>query len=415
MRLLQKTNRAYFLISLTTLIIAGVVIYFVLSFILRDNLNENLVSDIEVVKKSIEKNKVLPNYYPYIEVVEVPQQLVRPSLSIDTLIFDKAENEMVPYRQISLVTEINGKKYFIAARDTLLEKSDLLATIVIVTGLVFILLLIILYYVNRRLSMKIWQPFYKTLDELKKFSHDNPEFRLTSLSDTDEFRELNNTLDKLTQRILTDYQSLKRFTEDASHEIQTPLAVIQSKLETLMQDPELKKGQAELLSSAYSYTLKVSKLTQILLLLTKIANDQFPDKKQVNFSQLIEEKESMLADIINEKKLEIKKDISSEVFLETNLILAESLVMNLLGNAIRHCLTSTTIYIILNNNRFEITNSGTPLSVPPEKLFERFYKADKSSESHGLGLSIVNEICSVNKWEINYKYENDRHKFIVIF
>ncbi len=415
MRLLQKTNRSYFLISLITFIIAGVVIYFVLSIILRENLNENLLSDIEVVKKSIEKTNILPNYYPYIEVVEVSQQLVRPSVSTDTLIFDKGENEMVAYRQISLVTEINGKKYFIAARDTLLEKSDLLATIVIVTVLVFILLLIILFYVNRRLSLKIWQPFYKTLDELKEFSHDNPGFRITSESDTDEFRELNNTLDKLTQRIISDYQSLKRFTEDASHEIQTPLAVIQSKLETLMQDPELKKDQAELLSSAFSYSLKVSKLTQTLLLLTKIANDQFPDKKQVNFSQLIEEKEIILADIIAEKKLEIKKDISSEVFLETNLILAESLVMNLLGNAIRHCLASTTIYIILNKNRFEITNSGAPLSVPPEKLFERFYKTDKSSESHGLGLSIVNEICTVNKWQINYKYENDRHKFIVIF
>ncbi len=415
MRLLQKTNQAYFIISFSALIIAAIVLYFVLSWIFRDQLNESLLSDIEVVKKSIEKNNVLPNYYPYIEVVEEPQKSVGPFESIDTLIFDQGENELVPYRQISVVTEINDKKYFIAARDTLLEKSDLLLTIIIVTGFVFILMLIILYYVNRNLSLKIWKPFYKMLDELKEFSHENPDFRLTSVGDTDEFRELNKTLDKLTKRVISDYQSLKRFTEDASHEIQTPLAVIQSKLETLMQDPELKKGQAELLSSAYSYTLKVSKLTRTLLLLTKIANDQFPDKKQVNFSQLIEEKESMLAAIIAEKKLEIKKDISGEVFIKTNLVLAESLVINLLGNAIRHCLTSTTIYIILNKNKFEITNSGTPLSVPPEKLFERFYKTDKSSESHGLGLSIVNEICSVNKWEINYKFEDDRHKFIVIF
>ena len=415
MRLLQKTNRAYFIISLTALIIAGIVLYFVLSYIFRDQLNESLLSDIEVVKKSIEKNNVLPTYYPYIEVVEDQGKEVRPPESIDTLIYDQGEKELVPYRQISLVTVINNKKYFITVRDTLLEKSDLLATIVIVTAFVFILLLISLFYVNRKLSLKIWKPFYKMLDELKEFSHENPDFRLTSESDTDEFRELNNTLDKLTQRIITDYQSLKRFTEDASHEIQTPLAVIQSKLETLMQDPELKKGQADLLSSAYSYTLKVSRLTRTLLLMTKIANDQFPDKKQVNFSQLIEEKESMLEDIIDENNLEIKKDISSEVFLETNLILAESLVMNLLENAIKHSNPSSTINIMLNKNRFEIANSGTPLNVPPQKIFERFYKINKSSDNHGLGLSIVNEICSVNKWKINYKYENNRHKFIVIF
>jgi signal transduction histidine kinase len=415
MRLLQKTNRAYFLISLTTLLIAGVILYFVLSWIFRSQLNESLLSDIEVVKKTIEKNNVLPNYYPYIEVVEAPQKSVGKSQSNDTLIFDQGEDELVPYRQIRVVTLIKGKKYFIAARDTLLEKSDLLLTIIIVTGFVFLIMLVILYYVNKRLSLKIWQPFYKTLDELKEFSHDNPGFRLTSESDTDEFRELNNALDKLTQRIISDYQSLKRFTEDASHEIQTPLAVIQSKLETLMQDPGLKKGQAELLSSAYTYTLKVSRLTQTLLLLTKIANDQFPDKKQVYFSQIIEEKESMLADIIGEKDLVINKDIDREVSLETNLFLAESLVMNLLENAIKHSNPSTTINIMLNKNRFEIANSGTPLNVPPQKIFERFYKINKSSDNHGLGLSIVNEICSVNKWEINYKYENDRHKFIVIF
>lgn len=415
MRLLQKTNKAYFLISLTALVIAGVILYFVLSGIFRDQLNESLLSDIEVVKKSIEKNNVLPNYYPYIEVVEEPQNPVGLAESNDTLIFDQGENELVPYRQIRVVTIINGKKYFIAARDTLLEKSDLLLTIIIVTGFVFIIMLVILYYVNRRLSLKIWQPFYKTLDELKEFSHDNPGFRLTSESDTDEFRELNNALDKLTQRIISDYQSLKRFTEDASHEIQTPLAVIQSKLETLMQDPELKKGQAILLSSAYSYTLKVSKLTQTLLLLTKIANDQFPDKKRVNFSQIIEENEIMLEDIIEEKNLVIEKDIDREVFLETNLFLAESLVSNLLGNAIRHCIPSTAIYIKLNKNRIEITNSGTPLNVPPEKIFERFYKINKSSDNHGLGLSIVKEICSINDWKINYRYEIRMHKFIVSF
>jgi signal transduction histidine kinase len=182
-----------------------------------------------------------------------------------------------------------------------------------------------------------------------------------------------------------------------------------------MQDPELKKGQAELLSSAYSYTLKVSRLTQTLLLLTKIANDQFPDKKLVNFSQIIEEKECMLEDLIDEKNLVIKKDIDREVFFETNLFLAESLVSNLLVNAIRHCIPSTNVNILLNKNKLEISNSGTPLNVVPEKLFERFYKTDNSSGSFGLGLSIVKMICDMNKWELDYFNENGLHKVIVSF
>ena len=176
------------------------------------------------------------------------------------------------------------------------------------------LLLVSLYFINRNLSLKIWKPFYNTLDELKEFSHDKPGFKLSSDSQLYEFTELNKMLEKLTQKVISDYQSLKRFTEDASHEIQTPLAVIQSKLETLMQYPDLKKDQAELINSAYVYTLRISKLTQTLLLLTKIANDQFPEKMAINLSHLIDEKINMFEDHISGKSLILNKDIKPECY-----------------------------------------------------------------------------------------------------
>ena len=129
--------------------------------------------------------------------------------------------------------------------------------------------------------------------------------------------------EKLTQKVISDYQSLKRFTEDASHEIQTPLAVIQSKLETLMQYPDLKKDQTELINSAYVYALRISKLTQTLLLLTKIANYQFPEKRAVNLSGLLEETVKLFEDHIIGKSLILKKEIKPESVLETNFFLAE--------------------------------------------------------------------------------------------
>jgi signal transduction histidine kinase len=415
MKLLQKTNRAYFLISGTAFIIAGVVFYFVISSFFKDQLNEKLMSDIKVIKRTIKRNGTLPNYYPFIEIKEVTQQPERSYETVDTLIFDEIEEKGMPFRQISVVDSINGKKYFIAARDTLLEEDDLLEAIAIVTSSVFILLLVCLYFINRKLSLNIWQPFYKTLDELKKFSHDGPGLRLSTLSQPDEFTELNKTLEKLTQKVISDYQSLKRFTEDASHEIQTPLAVIQSKLETLMQYPDLSKDQAEIINSAYVYTLRISKLTQTLLLLTKIANDQFPEKKSINLSELIEEKIKLFEDHIIGKSLIIKKEIEPNCFLETNFFLAESLVINLLGNAVKHSITGGMININLDKYKFEISNSGIPLPVPGSKLFDRFYKTDKSSDSPGLGLAIVKEICRLNKWKIKYEYEDELHKVIINF
>lgn len=415
MKLLQKTNRAYFFVSGTAFIIAGIVFYFVISFFFKDQLNEKLFHDIKNITSSIRKNGAIPNYYPFIEIREVAKQTEQPFRTIDTLIFNVFENRQIPYRQISLISVINDKEYFIAARDTLIEEDDLLEVIAIVTSMIFIFLLVGLYFINRKLSLKIWQPFYKTLDELKEFSHDKPGFSLSSESELYEFTELNKTLNKLTKKVISDYQSLKRFTEDASHEIQTPLSVIQSKLETLMQYPDLKKDQAELINSAYVYTLRISKLTQTLLLLTKIANDQFPDKKEINMAELLREKITMFEDHILEKSLKLSKEIEHECILETNFFLAESLIINLIGNAVKHNIKNGVLTIRLDKTHLEISNSGETLPVSPMKLFDRFYKTNMSSDSPGLGLAIVKEICRLNKWEIQYVFENHLHKVVVDF
>jgi two-component system, OmpR family, sensor kinase len=415
MKLVQKTNRAYFLISGLAFLIAGIIIYFVISFFFKDQLNEKLKSDIGDVELSIERNGTMPDYYPFIEAHEVQDQPERSYETVDTLIFDETEKENIPFREISVVTSVNGKRYYIAARDTLFEQGDLLTTIAIVIGSVFLLLLLSLYFINRKLSLKIWQPFYRTLDELKDFSHDKPDFKLTPVSEPYEFTELTKTLEKLTNKVISDYQSLKRFSEDASHEIQTPLAVIQSKLETLLQYPELNRDQAEMINSIYIYSQRISRLTQTLLLLTKIANDQFPEKRAVNLSELIEEKLKLFEDGISEKSLTLKKTIEAECVIETNFFLAESMVINLIGNSVKHSNKEGIVNIILDRNHFEISNSGTPVSVPSSKLFERFYKVNKSSDSQGLGLSIVKEICALNKWKIEYEYANGLHKFAISF
>lgn len=415
MKLLQKTNRAYFIVSGTAFIIAGIVFYIALNFFFKDQQNEKLFHDIENITGTIKKSGTIPDYYPFFEIREVSKQPEQSFRMTDTLIFDNFENKNIPYRQISLITVINDKEYFIAARDTLIEEDDLLEVISIVTGTIFILLLVSLYFINRKLSMKIWEPFYKTLDELKEFSHDKPGFRLSSGSELYEFTELNKALEKLTRKVISDYQSLKRFTEDASHEIQTPLAVIQSKLETLMQDPDLKKDQAELITAAYVYTLRISKLTQTLLLLTKIANDQFPDKKAIKMAELIEEKIRMFEDLISEKSLILSKEINPECILETNFFLAESLVINLIGNAVKHNVKNGVLNIRLDKTHLEISNSGEALPVPPMNLFDRFFKTNMSSDSPGLGLAIVKEICRLNKWEVRYVYEENLHTLIVDF
>jgi two-component system, OmpR family, sensor kinase len=415
MKLLKKTTRTHLIISASAFLTAGVVIYFVISFFFEEQLNEKLLSDRMSVIHNIEKNGSVPFFYPFVEVRKVPEQSERSVAYGDTLIFDVNEKENIPFRQISSVVAIKGQMYLIIVRDTLLEKGDMLMIIGVVIGVIFILLYISLYFINRKSSLIIWKPFYDTLNDLRRFSHDDPGFRLSAVTEIDEFIELNKTLENLTSKVIIDYQSLKRFTEDASHEMQSPLAIIQSKLETLIQYPDLEKDKTELIKSAYVSVQRISKLTQTLLLLTKIANGQFPEKTSLNMSELLDEKIKLFEDIFNGKSLILKKEIEPDCYFETNLFLAESLVINLIANAAKHCFTRGIVHIRLNKNNLEISNSGAPFPVPSSKLFERFFKINASSESPGLGLSIVKEICTLNKWKIDYLYEDDQHKFIIGF
>ena len=154
MKLLKKTNRTYFITSALIFIVFGAVIYFFLSFIFEEQLNEKLLSDRMSVIRNIDKDGSLPYFPPFIEVQKVPGQTEQPVVSVDTLIFDFNEKENIPFRQISSVTAINGQMYLIIVRDTLLEKGDLLMTIIVAIGVVFVLLIISLYFINKRLSLK---------------------------------------------------------------------------------------------------------------------------------------------------------------------------------------------------------------------------------------------------------------------
>jgi signal transduction histidine kinase len=151
------------------------------------------------------------------------------------------------------------------------------------------------------------------------------------------------------------------------------------------------------------------------LLLTKIANDQFPDKKDINMAELIVEKIKMFEDHISEKSLKLSKEIIPECILKTNFFLAESLVINLIGNAIKHNVKYGVLNIKLEKAHLEISNSGEALPVSPLNLFDRFSKTNMSSDSPGLGLAIVKEICRLNRWEVLYAFENNLHKVVVNF
>jgi signal transduction histidine kinase len=415
MKLLQKTNRAYFILSASAFAVAGLVTYLVLSLFLESQLNEKLADTKDHLIKTIELSGVVYNDPPYIEVKEEPASSEIKDFYSDTILFDTSEKESVPFRQLTGTASINSKNYKIIIRNTLIEKSDFLLTIVLTTVSLFVLLLLCLYFINKKLSKRIWSPFYSILNELKKFSPENSSFALTTSGGIEEFEELKITMNKLTAKVISDYQVLKRFTEDASHEIQTPLSIVQSRLESLIQEPDLTEMQAAQIQSAYSASVRLAKLTRSMLFLARIENRQYPESEEIDLESIIRSHIELFSEAIRGKSLSVEIHSASGCSLNANVFLAESLIQNLLGNAIKHSFSNSSIIIELKQGSLEISNNGAPLQVESRKLFDRFYKASSSSDSFGLGLSIVMEICKAYNWHITYTVENNLHKVTVIF
>lgn len=243
-------------------------------------------------------------------------------------------------------------------------------------------------------------------------SHD--EFALKQ-TEVKEFDDLNKVLIAMTDRIKHDYSNMKEYTENASHELQTPLAIINMKLELLLQSQNLDDKQLKALVEAYEATNRLSKLNKTLLLLAKIENRQFPESKIINPATIIQSQLESFEDMMDAKQ--IKKTVinEAEVNLNMNPYLAEILIANLIKNAIRHNIQQGELKIKVASHNITVSNSGNELKIDAVNIFERFHKNSASPESLGLGLAIVKKICEIYKFNIRYYYEDKMHHFSIDF
>ena len=233
-------------------------------------------------------------------------------------------------------------------------------------------------------------------------------------SDIEEFEELNQTISKLIAENINAYNQQKAFVANASHELQTPIALLKSKLEMLFQDEKLSATQSELVNAIQIPLARLTRVNKNLLLLARIDNSKFSDISEIDFSEKVEKSEELLQDYISERKLTYKKEISGIARVTCSLFLAETLVNNLLSNAIRHSPVSSHIIVRIDENGISFLNSGVE-RLKDESLFKRFSISTTETTNSGLGLAIAKEICKQNGWGINYDFLDHFHIFSVRF
>jgi len=324
------------------------------------------------------------------------------------------DNELKRFRGLSRIIEINGQPYHLLIETNVEESEEIVMAIAILTFFFFLILVIGFLLLNRRLSVHIWKPFRHTLAELKRFRLSSQAVPVFEPSGTFEFEELNDALQRLIQQNISTYRSQKEFTENASHELQTPMAILKNKLDLLLQKDPVTDRQYQLIEEMNRVLTRVSRINQNLLLLARIENQQFDDHQPIALGLLIQQCLDQLKEHFEHKNLALTSLLQPDTVVKGNKTLIELMVSNLLINTIRHTSPGGIIQLRLTENELCVANSGNqPLN--PDTLFRRFSKQVDDSSGSGLGLAIVYEICQSHQWLLHYRFTDGYQQFFVQF
>jgi signal transduction histidine kinase len=415
MKLLTKTTLYNLMFMLLALAAGGVLLFVVISSIIREEFDEKLKDEKTQLIKYLSVKDSVPENMLVIggNLKLVPEGKLTEDKLCDTIFYSNTEKEMIAYRQIIFSTKINNNIYQVTISKPLVESEDLVEAIVVVILVIIIAIMLIIALFNIYISKRMWKPFKDSLEKIKLFNlsqSGSPEFSKTGIK---EFSELNIVLEGMTKRIVTEFSRMKEFSENVSHELQTPLSLIKIKLEMMMQSKVISEEQFKDVTELYDSMNRLSKINQTLILMTRIGNRQFKEVAPVDIADVIKAKLNHYQELIACNNIEVGFDIRETLKIKMNPELADIFIGNLISNAIRHNIEKGQIQILLDFKGMTITNTGKPLLVSPGELFERFKKNDQSSQSMGLGLAIVKQIADLYMLQISYSYSDLKHTVTV--
>ncbi len=313
---------------------------------------------------------------------------------------------------------INGQHYRITTYSFIPSFYQLLPGVVDSFKWILLLLLVLVIVSAGLISKYILAPFKRTLRVIQFFDLKQKEAIRLPQTRTSEFRELNGFLKKMTEKAREDYQSLKEFTENASHELQTPTAIIRGKLDLLMES-DIRDEQAILIAEMQNALERLSRIHSSLTLLTKLENREYEANTSVCISRLVRETLNSFEELIQLKSLTLEVSIEEGVYVSLHPSLADLLLTNLVSNAIRYNVPADggtgLIQVNLGREGLVIANTGREPQVPTEELFERFKKGNPGGDSIGIGLAIVRQICDMSHFSITYQYISGFHVLAIGF
>jgi len=409
-------------LAVTFLLVIGIwAVVFYINFLeeiydsIDDELDNTKIVIIQKLQKDSlarEQSNLLENHYTIREIPQTQATVLRDTY-IDSTLFMINEQEYEPVRVLkSAFRGPDDKFYELIVFSSMVEEDDLIEDLFYSLIWLYVILLASVLIINHVLLKRIWRPFYDTIERLKTFAVDRSDpvdFPPTGVT---EFRTLNETISGLLERTRASFTSQKHFMENASHELQTPLAISINKLELLAEKHFESQDLVQEISPIIQTLERMSRLNKSLLLLARIENRDFDETSTVNINELTMQLISDLSDLSEFKEVDVS--IHEEAVLEVrmNRDLASIMMINLLKNAILHNLKGGQVNVTINASQIRVQNTGNDRPLNGAEIFKRFYKEKTNKASTGLGLAIVRSIADYHGFDVRYEF-NGEHAFLI--
>lgn len=419
MKLIYKVTLRLAFVLLPIIALWAVIFYYTMVEEINDESDDSLVEYAEmIIRRQLagvplpEPNNGSNNSYKIELVAE--HENIEPQMTFhDEMVYIPEQEDTEPARVLTTVfVDDNDKTYRLKVAMPTFERDDLLSAILWYVVVLYAMLVVIAFVVTMLVFYRSMQPLYALLKWLDCYI---PGKKIDKVPDSSvrEFHKLSVATQLAMSRAEEYFQQQKQFIGNASHELQTPLAVIGNRIEWLVDNTSLTEEQYVELSKMQHTLNSLVRLNKTLLLLTKIDNGQFPEISKVDMAELLNDELNIYNELYSHREIKGEVKLLAHCTVEMNDSLAKILVSNLLKNAYQHSLTGACVSVVLEEKQLVVCNNGES-SLDKERIFERFYHAG-SSGSMGLGLSLVNSICRYYGFVISYEFVDSTHCFRVNF
>ena len=366
--------------------------------------------------KDLPSNDNGSNNQYFLREVDAAYALSKESICYrDSMVYIDEKNESEPARILTTLFRDKDERFYeLSVYTPSIEKRDLKESIFYLLIGLFVILLVIILLINIWVFHRSMKPFYQLLEWLEHYRLGKNNEKLSIETHTTEFRKLNEAVSRYVAHSEEVFEKQKQFIGNASHELQTPLAICQNRLEMLLEDETLGEQQMSEIMKTYQTLEYLSKLNKSLLLLSKIDNHQFSEEKEVCLNEVLHRYMDDYQEVYAYRDIILTVEEEGELYWNMNETLAVVLITNLLKNAFVHNINKGSIRIVVSSSGIRFGNTASGSALDASRVFDRFYQGSKKKEgSTGLGLAIVDAVCRHSSLKIRYRFEEDMHWFEV--